>query len=459
MKKLLVLFVFLASLNLVLAAEINVKSTPIKAITLPGGNAIFDLEIENAQSSSDEIKAVILEPNWQRQGGNELYNLNAGQKVKDTLTLFPLGYLSPGVYSINMRFVSTSNPNIFTDHQIVVTVVAYKDVLEAKIETNPQGIDPRKENLVKLNLRSKYNLGFDNLNIHIENSLFAKDIVLSLQGLESKSEEFVVVLNPNTIEGDYDTKILIKYNDNILVDKIEKLKVSAYEDIKETKTEERKFLLKNLIITRTNDGNAASNEVYSLTLAGLNRVFTRFDPEPSKIRDAVTGKRYEWFFTLQPGQSYSILITTNYRIPLLWLIIIVLIGYLSYKYLRTELFIHKRVLLLKSKEGDIAEVKVLLRLKNNGPSIKELHLIDKVPHHLELPHEYMTLKPSSVKKEAHETIISWDIPELIGGEERVISYKLKSKGHKGSLLFSRATCRYKNKLGRISVSRSNQVSI
>ena len=427
---------------------------------MPNRSTIFDIEIHNAQSSSDEIKAVILDPSWQRQAGTNIYKLNPGQKIQDRYTLFPLGYLAPGIYSVSIRFVSINNPTIFTDHQLIITVVGYKNVLESNLETNPQGVDPRKDNLIKLNLRARYNIYLENLNVHIENSLFSKDLVTSVQGLESKTEEFVITLNPDTVEGDYDTKILIKSGENILVDKIQKLKVSAYLDIKETQTREIGFLSKDIIVTRRNDGNSLSNEVYSLTLSGFQRLFTKFDPEPTNVRSVTQGYKYEWLFTLPPGQSYTIKTTTNYRIPIFWLIIIVLVAYLSYKYLRKELFMHKKILVLKTKEGEIAGVKVLLRLKNNGPAIKGLRVMDLIPNSLEIPHEYLTLKPNSIKKESEGTVIIWEIPELVKNEERLISYKLKAKhGYKGSLVFRRSICRYKSSLGKISVAKSNEVSI
>src|SRR3989344_1963796 len=222
MKKILILLLFLISLNFVYAADINVKNVPVKAVILPGQNAIFDLEITNTQTSSDEIKVVILDSNWQSKAGTDMYEIGAGKRVTERLTLFPLGFLNSGVYAINLRLISTKDSSIFTDHQLVITVVGYKELLETSIQTNPQGIDPRKENLVKLVVRPRYNIDLELVNIHLENSLFTRDLSTSLNGLQDFEDEFTVKLDPNTKEGEYDTKILISYNNEILVDKVEK---------------------------------------------------------------------------------------------------------------------------------------------------------------------------------------------------------------------------------------------
>ena len=65
-----------------------------------------------------------------------------------------------------------------------------------------------------------------------------------------------------------------------------------------------------------------------------------------------------------------------------------------------------------------------------------------------------------IRKEINKSVIVWEIPELSKGEERLISYRLKSKtGHQGKLTIPRATCRYKNKMDKLSLSRSNEVTI
>jgi len=57
-------------------------------------------------------------------------------------------------------------------------------------------------------------------------------------------------------------------------------------------------------------------------------------------------------------------------------------------------------------------------------------IVDVVPSIAEVRKEFAegTLKPSSILKHSSKgTILKWDIPELAPGEERLISYDIKSK--------------------------------
>ncbi len=457
-KKLLLLVLILVCLNFVYAADLEVKDTPVKSVVLPGESAIFDIQVHNYQGMYDEIKPVVMDSDWARKSGSEFYKIDSNTIFLDRLTLFPLGYLKPGVYALNVRFVSIKNPSVFVDKQLVVTIVDYKNILDIKLETNPQGIDPRKDNLVKLNLKSRYNINLDKLDVSLSGDLFGKNLVTSVKGLETKDEEFIISLDPLTKEGDYNINVLVKSGENVLANRNEKIKVNSYSDIKETKTKEFNFLINTLSITRVNNGNSMTNEVYKTTLSGFQKLFTKFYPDPSKIEKTKGGKSYEWIFSLQPGESYKVSLVTDYRTPLLILIILALIIYFAYKLLFTELSMHKKVLILKSREGGIAGVKVLIHIKNNGPSVKTIHLTDVAPSDFDIPHEYITLKPNSMRKEINGTMLTWEIPELIKGEERVITYKLKSRtGYKGRLLFQRSVCRYRSSLGKLSVTHSNEV--
>lgn len=460
MKKLLIFLILLLIMQIAYAQEIKVKDVPVQSVVLPGQNAIFDIELKNSQPNSDEIKAVIMDTEWRRQTGSDIYSLGANEIIKDRFVLFPLGYLKPGIYGLNVRFVSTRNPEIFADHQFVVTIVDYKEILEAELETNPQGIDPKKENLIKLNLRSRYNIDLENLNIIINSRFFNENIITNINGLESKAEEFIISADPGMQEGEYDTQIIINYNDKNLVDKTEKLRISAYENIKETKTSKAGFLTKKDTLFRKNDGNSVSNEVYTVAISGFKKLFTKFEPEAADIENTDEGYKYTWQFALNPGEEYKIVIFSNYLTPLLFILLIILIIYLYFKVFRTELYMHKKVLVLKSQEGGVAGIKVLLTLKNNTNTIKNLYINDHIPGTLEIPHEYITLKPNSIKKGLAGSTITWEIPELVKGEERVISYKLKSHtGFRGKLIFQRAACRYKNSFGKLSVSNSNDVNV
>ena len=83
------------------------------------------------------------------------------------------------------------------------------------------------------------------------------------------------------------------------------------------------------------------------------------------------------------------------------------------------------------KEGGISELKVLLEIKNTSDKpIKNVAIIDYIPNIAELATDYMpgTITPAKVlAHKAKGSILKWTIEEMAPGEDRLISYNIKSK--------------------------------
>jgi hypothetical protein len=457
--KLIFLFLILISLiNLANAAEVAFKSNVVQDVILPGKPAIFDVEITNL-GPKGEVKAIITDFNWRKESNYGFYTIDSGDTIKDTFKLYPIGSLAPGKYSVNVRVYATRNPEDFVDYSFIISNVPYKDLVEAKLDYNPQGLSPNKENLVTLKLRNRHALEIKDLNVKVRSEILNQDFVTNLGKEETKDFPFSINL-ANVKEGDYEFDILSVFENSIVTNSTIPVKVASYSNVKETKKEGFSFLIKTLEIIRVNNGNSVSKEVYAKVLSSFQRVFTTLTPDPSNVEKLDGSYKYTWQFNLNPGDSYFILIKTNYGKPILILLCLILIIYILYRKTGAGLRITKKVLLLKSKEGHIVGLKVLLILKNSGGVLKNLRLTDNIPGLLELPHEYGTLKPSSTKPGIAGSVVVWEIPELIKGEERVIAYKMRSKvTGLGKLTIPRAICRYKDNSGKLYIVKSNQFTL
>jgi hypothetical protein len=458
LKSIFLFLIFLLLLNLVNAAEVSVKAEAVQDVVLPGESAVFNVEITN-HGAKGEVKAILTDFNWRKESNYGFYTIESGKTINDVFKFYPVGLLNPGKYSVNVRVYATAKPEDFVDYNFIINVVSYKDLVEAKLEYNPQGLNPNKENLVTLKLRNRNAIELKNLNFKIISEIINQDFVSNLGKEEIKEFPFSLELG-NVKEGNYETNILGLFDDKIISNITFIVKVASYSDIKETKREEFSFLVKTLEVNRLNNGNTVSNEIYTKTLSSFEKLFTKVSPEPSSIEKLDGAYKYIWQFTLNPGDSYFILIKTNYGTPILILIALILIIFIVYKNVNKGLTITKKILLLKSKEGNIVGLKVLLILKNSGQVLKSLRLHDNIPGLLELPHEYGTLKPSSTKQGLAGSSVIWEIPELLKGEERVLSYKMKSKvTNLGKLSMPRAVCRYKDKSGKFYIVKSNYFSL
>ncbi|AJF62224.1 MAG: hypothetical protein QT11_C0001G0066 [archaeon GW2011_AR20] len=457
-KNIFLFLILLLLVNVVQATEVSVEVTPVQDVSLSGRPAVFDIEVRNL-GPRGEVKAIVTDFNWRKESNYGFYTIDGGSTIKDTLRLSPTSNVNPGIYSVNVRFYATRDPEDYLDQAFVITVVPYKDLVFATLEHNPQGLNPNKENLVTLKLRNRYKVELTDVVFKVRSEFLNQDFVTNLEMEETKEIPFSVELG-NIREGDYEVNIFGLFDNNIVANLTSTVKVASNPDIKENVRDEFSFLVKTSEVSRVNNGNTVSGEVYSRVVSSFERLFLQTSPNPRNIEKLNGAYKYTWQFSLNPNDSYVIMMKTNYGKPILYLIILALIVYLIYNRINVGLTITKKVLLLKSKEGHIVGLKVLLILKNTGQKVKSLRLSDNIPGLLELPHEYGTLKPSSTKTSVAGSTVIWDIPELLKGEERVLSYKMKSKvAGLGNVTIPRAICRFKDKAEKLYIVKSNSFNL
>jgi len=418
--------IFLLLINLCYADSFSVTSDAVEDIIIESGEAIFNVNIKNEQSFTDSVTYVLSDLSWDWE--KKYFTLIKNGNVDFELTLGTPENIQPGIYNLNLKVYSQNNPSVYEYESLIVKVLGYEDLLyvEELSKAVPQGIDPRKDNLVKLNIKNKNDLDLGEVTVKLESDLFNKEFIFDLEPLEAITKEFYINIDDSAKEGDYNIRVYATDGENVLIDRIDVVNVKFYSDIQENKEESSGFLTKELIVTRENKGNIDSIEEYRLTLSSLERTFTRVSPEPTSIEKEEGNYYYTWNFELGPEEAYRILIKTNYRDPIIILILLGFMIWLLVNILQSGVSIRKKVLTLRSGPG-ISDMKILLILKNKGnKTIKNVKLIDTLPRVVKTPEDYGTLKPSQIKKSSEgNKMLVWKLDDLIGKEERVISYRLK----------------------------------
>jgi hypothetical protein len=141
-------------------------------------------------------------------------------------------------------------------------------------------------------------------------------------------------------------------------------------------------------------------------------------------------KYYVWKHSIYPNEKFEIVLIENYRqIFLLFIIgIISIIIYYSY---RPPIMVKKSIKDLVKLHGGISELQISISLKNRASSsIDTLSITDSIPDlvHLERGLLIGTLHPTKIlSHERKGTIVKWDIKSLDSAEERVITYKIKTR--------------------------------
>jgi len=454
MKKIMILLmlILIPSVN----ATIDVEDEVIRNILLPGEDAIFEITVKNEQAKQDIITYIIYD-DWEWE--KKFITMPAGSSKTFQLRVTPPKDIKPGEYSLNFRVYSQNDPEIDKYNPLLVNIVDFNTLIDVDIEINPNGLDPRRENLVKLNIKNNKDINLDNVEIDLDSEIFSRNFAMNLLPLELISKEFTLPPNSELEEGDYEVNVLVKLNNNTLIDRIDTIKLAYFSDIQESKEVESSFLISKINLLRKNNGNSVSEELYTIRLSSLEKTFTNFEPEPSKVDKIGNYYYYTWQFNIEPYSSKNINIETNFRTPLIVLLVIILLVIIIYNLISSQVNLKKKVLTLKTGEG-ISEMKVLLILSNKGKKVRRIRVIDYLPNAINAPTEYATIKPTKIKKSVKGLMLIWDIPELVKGEERIISYKMKSKVHIiGKLLIPRAICRYRKKGGKASIVRSNRIML
>ena len=453
MKKILPLIIFTLILLSSVNADVSVNFEPSVKYIWQDESAVFDSVLQNKLETNDRISFVSQDYNWDTK--KESFELSSKEVKRFQLVLTPNDKIVPGKYAVPIRFYSETTKRDFNDFTIIIDVLEKGKVLDYDFEINPNGLDPKKDNLVKLDIINTKDLDIGEVDVRIFGELFEKSFTLNIDPSGTTQREFDIKIDKEVEEGIYEVNLVVSNNKRIFVDEKVLMQVGAYSDFIERKEVTESFLKTEINLIEENRGNNRISKAISYNAEGIKKYFTKVTPEPNKEENGV----YEWELDLQSKEIKNIKIIIDYRTPLMILIGLIFILYGVYKAFRKDLSIRKKVLTIKSAHG-IAELKVMIVIKNKGKLTKEVKIIDYLPKIIKAPDQYSTIKPNSIKKTQKGLMLEWKINELLRREERVISYSIKSSKVKviGKMNMPRTLCSYK--LGRKrKIVSSNSVMI
>lgn len=458
MKKIIpIIFVLIALLPFVSAAQISVSTTPIISSILPGETAQYELEITNS-GATDEFTFASNSVDWSYTVNHQTLTIPAGKSAKVIVTVTQKNQaLTPKYYGLPLIIYSKSNSDLRVEEVLSIKLNSLATTFAISLLTPPNGLQPNKENLITIELTNENAIDLTNLKVKVSSSFFTGEKPVDLTKQSTQTVEFTASLKDISLQGNQDFNIKVYQGDKLLHDSTHNIFIGDYESSAELEDVENSFLITKTIITKQNNGNTEKQEFYNLRLGSIEKLFTTFSPEPTSLEERNNNYYATWEFTIPPQSEYIITATTDYLRPVILLIILILLGCIIYNVLTSGITVKKKVLTLKVKDK-VSEVKVLLILKNKSKGvIKNVRVMDTVSDLSEPPTEFSTMRPNIIKKGPAGTILIWDIPELVKGEERVLSYKVKSSVQIiGRAFMSQAICRYKNKIGKNIVTHSNR---
>jgi len=403
--------------SVVNAASIEIKKTAIHdVVTLEETNipAIYNLTIIN--SGSDDLFHIytLLEAkmlpiiNFQVPGLKETTILVTVRPLKQLKEKCGIGLCSLEYYlkgeiagaivdSINVKIMPL-NETLRIDFPRVISQDASIFVFNI---TNRRNIDLGQ---VILNFDSEFSKIEENITIPADSSQKI-ELLLDVDALKAAEA------------GDYNVRLdFLIGGYNYVVEK--NVNLQEYLNIVTTESYRLGFLGIKKIITRTNEGNAPQLVTIEITKNRFEQSFTSSNIKPTYEKQGIMG----WQRELEPGESFTVEIKTDYTLPILFLIIVIIIILYFYFTKRPRLLVKKKAFRVKSSGGEFA-LKIVIHIRTIGHEAHGVVCHDRLPPISQVYKKWGLVRPDRIEGNR----MTWNIGTLGPGSERVISYILYSK--------------------------------
>lgn len=475
MSKIVKFFILLSAFALLLnsayAASFEVRAVPINDKIVVDEVAEFDIIIQNNLDREEEftIKKAGY-PFWDMYT-KPLQNpitLRVPPFGTSSIRLFvdPLYITSVDTYTLEAG-VLLSRTGEEQKVPITIGIKSTEPLIGQYIPTvltstiiEPDKIDPREEFKIKIVLNNQNVLDYENLTIKIESNLFRDELHVPLGPREDKTVEIIKRMDGMTPPQKDRLVIAIFKDDRMIVSPIVKeFEIKEYLH-QENLKEEQSFLKirKGIKLTSNNPDYKGSVKIPTTALQSL---LLSTSPRAEILREGE--KQYlVWDVKLGKDNTLNIYMTKNYR-PIVIIILAAIAAVILYFVFRSPLVVRKSVANIGMSEGGISEAKVVVRVKNRSAAqIANIEVMDNLPHiaHVEKELAIGSMQPHAILKHPKRGVmIRWAIETLEAGDERVLSYRMKSRLSilgEFNLPSATARCKVGNK---VVISNSNRVSV
>ncbi len=452
-------------------SEFSVSYEAVKDKVVYREPAEFYISIENNQNFNDNFKISFgINPKWSAQiipPKDSSITIASGITREIRVLIMPVSEMSPSLYKIPV-IVKSVKTNLLEKIYVPIYLKSgvltgdYPPTVTANVDM-PDKVDPRETASIMIDLRNRNILNITEMKIKLSSIVINHETETSLGPLEEKTIIVTYSFDPRE-PPKKDTVTLNLYVNGESIRTIENMPVEiiAYSDIIESSESEKSFLKTEKKITYTNDGNVRNQETLKIEMGFFEDIVTSTKPKTYVLKE--DEKRYRAIdVDLKPGAEIEVMVVKSFRL-LTGILTAAIILTILYFIFRSSIVVRKQAVILNTKEGGIIEMKVLMNVRNRTPNpIKNVVIIDRVPNIADIQKEFQigTLKPDKiVSHEKSGNLIKWNINVLEKYEERIITYKIKSKlGILGEFKLPTAVIRYENEKGKDVITHSNSVGL
>ena len=345
-------------------------------------------------------------------------------------------------YTLNHRDVEQ------IDNKITLKLISIADVLE--ISTDIITIEDTEAALKINNLE---NINLNEVEISFSSVIFDYSDTLSFSPNEEKTISVPINIDNlrKTKAGTYVIDVVISTPMGEVTSS-GKLYLNEQREIR-SEEDSSGILIRTTTVNKVNIGNSVEDVSVVVNKNILSRLFTSFNIEPTEVLRDGTGVAFTWNDRIYPDETLKVVVKTNWLLPFLIIIAIVLSYMGITRLLQRKVEIKKSVSVIKTKGGDFA-LKIHLNLRARH-DVENVSLVDRIPAIVKLYNKFGTVSPSRI--DAHKRQIQWVVGDLDAGEERVFDYIVYSKvGVLGKFSLPKAKAIFE-KDGGIHETTSNSV--
>ena len=462
-KAVLILIVLLLMVSAVYAVDFSVLASPVTDKIDLSESAKFTLSITNDGASREFKIRSMAHPYWEvyTEPFMNPITLEVDQGETKSIDIFvrPVHVSIVDTYQVNLKVEADSgNQDLNVPLKIgikssALLIEGYVPTVTVDLDMQKQ-IDPRKDINIRLNLDNQNPLDYPTLKIIFESNLIKDEIVKTLGPNEEKTIELKKNIDPLT-PPQGDALIITLIRENRTIERVV-TKIEIEEYIEKSESIDKGFLKQIKKITLLSNNPNYKGQVKAKVNI-IDSLFSSSKPR-AKLVTEKDGSYLTWDVIFDGKNKIEIYTTESYRIVLFILVLLAVAG-IMYIQLRSPLILTKSSTDVKISEGGISEIHVRINIKNREKEkVESLNVSDAVPSIVDIERGALigTIQPTKIlKHDKKGWVIRWEIGSLEPNEERVITYKLKSKlSILGELKLPAATATYNFK-GKGEIAMSN----
>lgn len=397
-----------------ISLDVNTNSTNVVMIKDVNEPAIFTLQVENLGTSSDfkfyNLLGFAMLP-------EETVHISSGDTENVRLEIYPRSDLSyTGHYTFNYIIKDSSEAS--QQESLTFKIINLQEAFEVGAsEINPESSS------VTIYIENKVNFNFKSVSAEFNSPFFTLSKQVSLAPYEKK--QFSVKLDredfSSLLAGFYTLSTQVTTGGKTAT--VEGDINFAEKDLLTVSEKKYGFLIFTTIIQKANEGNTIVDSQTSVTKNIISRLFTTFDPVPDSKERKGLSVYYTWENKIQPGSTLTIIIRTNWLLPLFIVLFVAAIVILVVQLTKTTLTLNKSVSFLRAKGGEFAlKINIIVTAKKFAERVT---VIDRLPYVAKLYEKFGAQVPTKIDEKNRK--IEWYFDKLMPGETRVLNYIIYSK--------------------------------